>query len=248
MMVWPKKNLYPYGKLPLGIERDNNKKLIYNNDIKIVKYLYNSYVNKNMTVLQIEQEIKTKYPFFKIKLHKGYLTRLLSNTLYRGFFQRETLNGELLKVQVIDPIFVDEDIEKMNHTNQRYKIKSKHFYSLQNKVHFEDGTKMNHCKQYKELANGEIATYKYYYSKKEKMYINENRILSSLKNAIKNNLDARQSSVENKINELDELLLGNHISLEHYKKLKSKLDKSCNIKNQFKQIIITKEGHINVVF
>lgn len=241
-------NEYPYSNLPLGIERLKDGQIIHNSDINIVKDIYRLYVRERERTENIQRIIQIKYPNLNLNLKNGYITRLLKNTLYRGYFCRTTSQNEKMIVNVITPIFSEEDISKIDTINRKIKNKSVHRYQIRNKVFFEDNSVMNHCTQHKTLKIGIKKQYKYYYNKDTRIYINENKIIKELLNQIKLNTKSRDSQIQSKMAEIDELFLNNIISKEQYKQMVKKIKKSAKITNQISKIIVNKKREIQVIF
>ncbi len=237
-------DLYPYGKLPFGISRDNNGELYYNENIRIVEEIYDLYVNKKYSSLKVHKIIHERHKGLKMDLRYGYLTKLLKNTLYRGFFVRTTQTNEKIVANVISPIFTDEDIAKVDTIYTRYKNKSIHSYTLRNKVFFEDGRKMCHTTQFKTNSRGEKVKYVYYYI--DRLYINENILINKLMKEMKSNSKKRKLVMDKKFNDLDNLFVNGDITVEQYKSMMKKLKRASNIKNQFREIVITSNKDIQV--
>lgn len=236
--------IYPYAKLPIGISRNDVGKIYYNDDINIVRYMYEMYFTLRST-REVAKAVRIKYPH--IDISHCYFLKLLSNTLYRGYFERKVYDGEIIRIDVIDPIFTEEDIIKLKDINFGKKRKSVNKYVFENKVYMEDGSRMHHTKQVKEKNDGSKCTYNYYYSKRHSLYINENIIMDAVRVALKKHSKKRDKYIETKADEYLNLFVNEQITKEEYLKMINKL-KKVDIKNQFHKIVVDTKKNVKVIF
>lgn len=76
------KGIYPFGGgLPFATSKDKDKKLFYNEDIKIVKRIY-ELDEKGYSNLKISKEILNE---FNEKHSASKVSKILKNTIYQGY-------------------------------------------------------------------------------------------------------------------------------------------------------------------
>ncbi len=165
------------GSLPLGVSKNSEGYLFYNNDIGIVKEIFKlhkyqySYeeIKKN-----INKKYKKDYTVYKID-------RIIKNSIYRGY--RE-FKGK--KYYFIKPIVKDEDKEiKFKTTKKELNIRKrnikKHEYLFERFLSKD----FNVTTAKKKLSCGKIKEYKYYINKKNpNLKLNEKVIIKKCKNYV----------------------------------------------------------------
>lgn len=154
------------GRQPLGVSVDENGYLYYNDQIKIVSFIYDEFYNKCTPAREIVEKVYEKFNY-KINCD-DVIYKLVSSemTIYRGYKEKY---GK--RVQYIEkPLFSDEEFEKMKEKRRKVlrvydRICRKHTYLFKeillidgNKPKVESKTKKNGTK------------YKYYRGLDKKPY------------------------------------------------------------------------------
>lgn len=169
LMVLHKQGKHIGGKPPLGVSVDSNGYYYYNEDISIIKNIYDLYYKEFYSAQEVRQEINEKY---NCNISKNTIYTILENPIYQGY---KVLHG--VEVKVIDtPMITRSEFnklkEKLEKVNQVcVKVKTKHSYL------FKDKITINHKEvkvETKTKSNGNI--YKYYRDKNKKFTYREDKI------------------------------------------------------------------------
>ncbi len=230
------KGFYPIGgKLPIGIERDKNKKLKYNKDIEIIKEIF--FMNdKKYSYEEIKKKIYLKYDLY---LSKNAVQTIIYNTLYRGY---KIYNNK--KYYLLEPL-IKESKKVKELENKRKRNLSKHIYLFHDFL-FEDFTTSTIKRKMKKT--GEIKEYKYYISKKNKnLKINE----ETIKRAIKKKYETTQNKIllEKYQKKYEELFILGYIDKFELKKYKQKIkdrEKDIYLKESIQDLSIDVNGILRV--
>lgn len=166
------------GKPPLGVSVDSNGYYYYNDDIDIIKEIYDLYYKEFYSAQEVRKQINQKY---NRNISKNTIYTILKNPIYQGY---KVLNG--VEVQVIDtPMITREEFNKLkvklDKVNQVCaKVKTKHSYL------FKDKITINHKDvkvETKTKPNGNV--YKYYRDKNKKFTYREDKIEKIINKTVK---------------------------------------------------------------
>lgn len=229
---------YPFGgKLPLGISKDQNKKLFYNEDIEIIKKIFDLESNK-FSFVEIKNKINTEYG--NIIRSKDGVERIIKNDLYRGFIIYEGKRYELLKPLIRNKILATgKSIRKKKLANHNY------FFHKYLKDDFYVSTKIKKLK-----TTGEKKEYKYYIHKKEKFKFSEKNLIILLIDNIK--IYTEEIEFQKKVmkKKLKDLYLLNQITEKEAKIKLKNLEKDIKIlalMEKFKGLEVNAKGEVEVV-
>lgn len=157
------------GKPPLGVSVDSNGYYYYNDDINIIKEIYDLYYKEFYSAQEVRKQINQKY---NRNISKNTIYTILKNPIYQGY---KVLNG--VEVQVIDtPMITKSEFNRLKAKLKKVnlvcaKVKTKHSYL------FKDKITINHEDvrvETKTKSNGNV--YKYYRDKNKKFTYREDKI------------------------------------------------------------------------
>lgn len=159
LMTLHKQGKHTGGRPPLGVSVDEDGYYYYNNDICIVKDIFNLYFKKLESAKNVVSHINQKY---NLTLNVNTIYKIINNPIYQGY---KVLND--VKVKVIEkPIITEEEYRKAQENREKIlktyeKVVHKHSYLFKKITKINNNTCYVDCKTKK---NGK--TYKYYKDKK----------------------------------------------------------------------------------
>ncbi len=192
-----RKGEYPYGnKPPIGFSKDKHHRLYYNNEIEIIRELYDLYVNYGYSFEFIAYLFRDKYPQYK--WGKNYPCELLKKTIYRGYLE---VQGE--RFDLVDPFFSEEEIEKLKFLENRSRVITDNFYKYKGLIFYKNQEMCAYTKN-KKMKDGKMKKYVYYYVRiNGKKVINiaesviDKEVFKYERSVFQSNIDARQKLINN---------------------------------------------------
>lgn len=176
------------GSLPLGIEKTEDKKLRYNEDIELVKEMFR--LDKlGYSYAKISREIEK---VFKREISQKNIDQIIKNPIYRGY---RIFNGK--KYYFIEPIVKEEENETTDIKGERTQVVNRKRNLKSHEYMFEKFLKRDFylSTTRKKLSNGQIKEYKYYICKENsEIKINEETLMSKIKDKY---LDIKEKIKEN---------------------------------------------------
>lgn len=198
---------YPFGvKLPLGISKDEESKLYYNDDIAKVRYIFDLF-ERGYSCKQIRLKYMEEYDLY---VNKNYIEQLVKKELYKGYI---TYNG--IRYDFLEPVYK----KPVNQTTERIRNLTKHDYIL--KKYLEDYT----CEtQIQESRNGRVRTYKYYRHKHDKkICIEESKFLKKVDKVIDLEKQTARTIKDDRLKRLNQMYVFNEINAVQYNQLKREI-------------------------
>lgn len=203
------RGIYPFGgRMPLGISKTKDKLLYHNDDIKIVKEMFEMNY-RGESHQEIRRVINKKY---NLNLAKNTVTKQFENTLYKGYLDYQGKRYEFLEpITVGDGVVPDFSSHKRNIETYTYKLKA-----FLPEYYVETKSKYS-------VALGEMKHYTYYRKPNTKMIIEENKFFRYLAKQIKLTNEESQSILKKKIKKLDEIYVLSDMDMYDYKQLKKEI-------------------------
>ncbi|MFV0288484.1 MAG: recombinase family protein [Mycoplasmatales bacterium] len=211
------KGVYPYSShlLPLGISKGEDRKIYYNDDIRIVKEIFKLY-EEGLKFTTITKIILEKYS--NINMYRDRVERIIKNTIYYGYKEFEGKKYYLIKPIATE--YNNIEIEKIEGDKSKIKAKRSrinyaHNYDLQGRVKYRVTNKLLYV-QTKIKKNG--LTYKYLYTSDGK-YFNEKILIQMIDYYIKQEDQEMSKIKEEKQKRLNKLFINGNINSKEYDKL-----------------------------
>lgn len=226
---------YPYASKPYGFIKDEDHYLHWDNEqVVIIRDMFDYYVNQEMSEAETAKYIKEKHG---LVLSRKNIRKFLSKGIYQGYTE-----ASKEKFYIVDPIFSEQDIKRFDkrHTKKGY---SKHDYKYRNKVYING----ERAKQTTILRPND-RRYKYYYVPHCR-YIEEAEIdqavkLHSIKLHEEYNEDYEQRVVQI-VKSYVRGEFGNQEMIEKSEHLKKKVFAQSNYIEKI-EITVTKSGRVEI--
>ena len=221
LMTLHKQGKHTGGKPPLGVSVDSNGYYYYNEDICIVKDIFNLYFKKLESAKNVVTSINQKY---NLSLNVNTIYKIINNPIYQGY---KILND--VKVEVIDtPVITSKEFNQAQINREKIlrtyeKVVHKHSYLFKNITKINNNTCYVDCKI---KNNGK--TYKYY-KDKQGFSISEIQLEKIIKKQLELDIDISKEKLD----------IIKYTQLENWKEVKSLIRKVEKVKTKVDWDLLT---------
>lgn len=208
--------IYPFGgKSSFGITKTEDRKLVYNDDIEIVKEIFKN-DKTGMSYQENQRLINKKY---NIKKSKNWLQAICKNTLYQGYREYKGKRYYFL------PPIVEEDynVEKNKYQHKRNRIE--HTYYLRDVlVGYRKSVKVK-----KIHSTGEDKYYCYYKNPETGLIYNEEKLLKLINKYIRADNRKKDKVLKDRLFKLDNVYVMTKMKMEDYIEHRNRLQEKLGI-------------------
>lgn len=208
--------IFPFGgPMSMGITKTKDRKLIYNDDIEIVKEIFEN-DRTGMGYQQNQRLINEKY---NLKKSKNWVQAICKNTLYKGY---KEYRGK--KYYFLSPI-IEEDynVEKNKYKHKRNRIE--HTYYLRDVLpNYRKSVKVKRL-----VSTGQDKYYCYYKNPDTGLIYNEEILLKQINKYIIIDNRKKNKVLKDRLYKLDNVYVMTKMSMEDYIEHRNRLQEKLGI-------------------